>query len=74
MGTNSEFVHPEDISRVINFLRVEIDLAGSQANAARKMGVSEGLLSEVLKRKKLPSSVMLKYLDLKKVIRYEPNS
>jgi transcriptional regulator with XRE-family HTH domain len=60
---------PNDIRRN---LREMCELAGGQADVARKVGVSQQFLSAVLNGRAAPGSRVLGFLGLERIVIYRP--
>lgn len=59
------------LDELISLLEIEVKQAGSQKEAAAKLGVSAQYLGDVLSGKREPGKKILDPLKLRKVIKYE---
>jgi hypothetical protein len=62
------------LAEVVRILREEVGRAGSQAEWARRTGVSRPNLNSTITGKRPPTRDVLRALDLKKVFAYQKDS
>lgn len=58
-------------ARVLNMVRIGIQVAGSQKAYAKRVGLSESYLSDVLNGRRDISPRILKHLGLERVVYYK---
>lgn len=59
---------PED--KVLNMVRIGVEVEGSQKAYAKRVGLSESYLSDVLNKRRDISPRILKHLGLERVVYY----
>lgn len=60
-----------NIDVLLYLIRLEVEAHGSQKALAKRLGVSEQYLTDVLKRRREPGEKILKPLGFKRVVTYE---
>jgi len=60
-----------DLDDVLLALQMAVEVTGSQAKCAEKLGVTQGYINDLLKRKREPGPKILIALGMRKVVIYE---
>jgi hypothetical protein len=61
-----------DKEKILRLLRAAIDASGNQTAWARRTGVNEGYLSQVLNGRVEPTDRLLRHIGYRRVLAYEP--